>query len=522
MAVEVLGEENPALDLPAEDRFMAVLLGKSHKYSNELRRGVAEILALSTGLAAENLVTDDCDFVGRGRRIVSQLLPAECSWKRWASIGSLLPLLAEAAPEEFLNAVARDLKSGNPQLVELMRQEHGDVINGAVYHAGLLWGLETLEWTTRYTARVAELLGKLAASDPRPDSKWPNRPSWSLRNLFFSWRPQTTATVDELLAILSRLVEKQPAVACKLVGDLLPEHQSSITDSYKPSSWRSWATGWTGDVMATDYWLYISGLVSLALKLAAADASLWPKLLDRCTALPSANRSRIFAALEQTNPATKSDAERLSLWEKLRQLVQKHTAFRDADWALPSAEVKRLETIRDRFAPQDEVDIAEPLFTDPEVAYENIELPDQEREARLSQRRQEAVNRVWNAGGLPAVLILARRVRYSSLVGIALAERIGAEPEPEIIPDLLCSSERQIEGFAGGYAVTRIDAEGRDWAERLPRAVWTSEQVAAFACRMLFDSRTWEWVENVGAEVKRSYWAKVECQVFQRNQRSLR
>jgi hypothetical protein len=507
VVVEVLSESNPALDLPAEKRVMAPLLGARHKYSDALRGGLAEILALSAGLASENPGTDDYYFIRRGRRIVSQLLPANCSWKRWASIGSLLPLLAEAAPEEFLNAVAQDLRSGNPELAELMRQEHGDVINGAVYHAGLLWGLEALAWTTKYTAAVAELLGKLAALDP--DGKWVNRPSASLRNLFFSWRPQTMATLDELLAILGRLAKKQPEVAWKLILDLLPEHQSSITDSYKPSPWRSLAAGWTGEVMATDYWRYISGLFSLALELAAADATRWPELLDSCTALPPADRSRIFGALEQINPATMSDVERLSLWEKLRQIVQKHTAFHDADWALPSAELKRLESIRDRFAPQDEVKIAEPLFTDPEVAYENIELPNEEHEARLGQRRQAAIKRVWNAGGLPAVLMLARKARESWLVGIALAEGIGDGPQAQIIPDLLCSLEPRIEGFAAGYAATRIDAEGRDWAERVPSASWSAEQVAAFACRMPFDLRTWDWAESADLEVKRRYWAKV-------------
>jgi hypothetical protein len=79
--------------------------------------------------------------------------------------------------------------------------------------------------------------------------------------------------------------------------------------------------------------------------------------------------------LEQINPVTLSDVGRLSLWEKLRQIVQKHTAFHDANWALPATEVERLESIRDRFVPQDEVQFAEPLFTDPEVAYEDIELP---------------------------------------------------------------------------------------------------------------------------------------------------
>jgi hypothetical protein len=65
------------------------------------------------------------------------------------------------------------------------------------------------------------------------------------------------------------------------------------------------------------------------------------------------------------------------------------------------------------------------------------------------------------------VLGLATKVKESWLVGIALAEVKGSEPDPLIVPDLLCSPDGQIEGFAAGYTATRID-KNRDWAEGLP------------------------------------------------------
>jgi hypothetical protein len=106
------------------------------------------------------------------------------------------------------------------------------------------------------------------------------------------------------------------------------------------------------------------------------------------------------------------------------------------------------------------------------------------------------------------VLGLATKVKESWLVGIALAEVKGGEPDPLIIPDLLCPSDRRIEYFAGAYTATRIDAN-REWAEGLPDPDWSAEQIAAFAVRMPFDSRTWNWVEIVGSEVKQHYWAKI-------------
>jgi hypothetical protein len=106
------------------------------------------------------------------------------------------------------------------------------------------------------------------------------------------------ATIDQLLVILRRLAEKHPKTAWELLIGLLPQHQSLFTDSYKPSPWRSWAAGWTGEVLVTDYWTYTSGILDLVLNLVNANASRWLELLDRCTALLPLDRQRIFAALE--------------------------------------------------------------------------------------------------------------------------------------------------------------------------------------------------------------------------------
>jgi len=498
--IEVLSENDPALDLAPEERLIAPLHGKRRKYSDHLRRGLAEILALSASLASESGITGEHDFSGRARRIASRLLAPASGWKRWASIGNLLPLLSEAAPEEFLDAVTDDLKSPKPDLPELLRNDTG-------YHTGLLWALEALAWSPKYAAKVAELLAKLAELDP--GGKWANRPDASLRNLFFSWRPQTMATFEQLLAILRRLTEKYQAIAWKLLVGLLPQRHSFMMDSYKPSAWRSWTAGWTGQVLQADYLKYISGIVDLALKLASGDPGRWLELLDQCTALLPQDRARVFSGLEQIDPVTLDKEQRLSVWESLRDLVQKHAAFHDADWALPKEETARLAKIRDRFTPEDEVQIAAPLFDEKQMMYESPGLPYEEREARLRDQRQSAVERVWKTTGLPGVMALARKVKNSWQVGLAFAAAKGSEPEADIIPGLLLYEDRKIASFAVAYASSRINTEGPDWVERFPSTQWSADQVAAFACLMPFNSRTWNWVETAGSNVKREYWAKV-------------
>jgi hypothetical protein len=505
---EVLGEDLPALELAPELRFMAVSKTDRFKFSGVLRRGLAEILSLSSGLASERLVTDHNDFNTRARRTVLRLLPNGCTWKRWASIGDLLPLLAQAAPDEFLKIVREDLNASNPALLELMRQERGDTITGGPYHTGLLWALEALAWSTKFTVAVADLLARLAELDP--GGKWGNRPMASLGRLFLSWRPQTMASFDQLLGILRQLSSKRPKVCWKLLLGLLPQYHGSVVDSYKPSPYRSWAAGWTGKVAQDDYWRYISGLVDIALSIAnTAGGDYWTELLDRCIALQPGDRARIYERFELIDPATLDDAQRIPIWRALREIVDKHSAFHDAHWALPKEEVERLSKVSDRLAPADEAEIAIPLFSEGNLLYESHDLPFEEREARLSQRQRAAIEKVWEKSGLAGVLAVASKARDGWRVGISLEEAKGEEPQAQVIPHLLCSENKQLESFAGAYAARRIDKSGRDWAEQLPTPEWTKEQIAAFARPMPFDERTWNWVEKAGTVVKKYYWETI-------------
>ena len=149
MAVAVLGERNPKFDLPKEQRFAASIYGNQLNHSALLREGLAETLALvgskSTALSSCSQGKAEATAILAVRRLLS-----EASWDRWASLDSHLPLLAEAAPDEFLDAVESVLVDlDRTPFHEIFSQEGGGVIGGWNYMTGLLWALETLAWESR-------------------------------------------------------------------------------------------------------------------------------------------------------------------------------------------------------------------------------------------------------------------------------------------------------------------------------------------------------------------------------------
>lgn len=503
LAVEVLSEDNPALELLPAERFMASVKGKVWKFSGALRRGIAEILALAATREADSAIGMELRCAERADFIVAKVLPENASWKRWASLGDLLPLLVEASPKIFLQAVERDLKSSDPQLVELLRQEVSGGITGAAYHSGLLWALETAAWSTEHFQRVARSLTRLAELDP--GGQWANRPLASGGHLFFSKRPQTVASVGERVETLRYLCQKEPAGAWKLLVTLLPQSHGFFMDNSKPS-YRSWAAGWTGRVSRKSHDSFLSELTNLLIEAAGNDGERWTELLGHITHLPAPDLDKVIAKLEVAGGQISQGEPRTKVWKKLRELVLDHAHFSDAWWALSPAVLDKFSKIRDQLAPDDLVVTSACLFDDSGVRFGDKSLSYEQREQQRQNEQRAAVKSIWGKGGLQDIVELTRKVKQPWTVGVALAKEFGAEARALIVPSLLVVEDSPIQQFARAFAGQLICSNAAEWAEEQPDQNWNSKQIAAWALHMPFAPRTWDWLQAKGTAAEQLYW----------------
>ena len=85
---------------------------KSHmeSYSETLRTGIAETLALLAAYPAKPGTARPTDSIDV-ENLVNRILGGNPGWQRWAALRSQLPLLAEAAPGPFLDAVKSELRA---------------------------------------------------------------------------------------------------------------------------------------------------------------------------------------------------------------------------------------------------------------------------------------------------------------------------------------------------------------------------------------------------------------------------
>ena len=235
LAEEVLGEFDPRFELPEDKRWAANIYGKALPFSHVLRDGMIQTLAL---LGSHPDVLVRCKR-GKPGAIASGLIHkmlSEADWKRWGSLDRLLPTLAEASPESFLNVVETTLDQ-NPALFDQLFAQEGVGINGGNYLTGLWWALEKLAWHPDHLVRVASLLGRLDRRDP--GGNYANRPGESLKNILTPWKPQTLASTEKQLVAVRAVLTDEIESGWKLLLALLPSGRDISTPNPRPT-YRSW------------------------------------------------------------------------------------------------------------------------------------------------------------------------------------------------------------------------------------------------------------------------------------------
>ena len=206
----MLGSADPRFNLEPDERWRADdLVGDDAAYSGLIRTGMAEVLVLLASSERRPKVSPMPSYIRD--KVVKRLL-GTADAERWWSLHRQLRVLAEASPEEFLNAVDKNLAQNDPPIMKLF-EEGGDPLffGGGGEYPHLLWALEVLAWSPDYLARVTDILAKLTELDP--EGRLTNRPRNTFQDIYRLWRPQTFATLQQRNAVLKRLRKTYPQTA---------------------------------------------------------------------------------------------------------------------------------------------------------------------------------------------------------------------------------------------------------------------------------------------------------------------
>jgi hypothetical protein len=504
---DVLGAVDPRLELPVEERWMASIRGKEQVHSSDLRDGVAGVLAL---LGARG------DEVGIGSGTVGSWLRHtmyrlfqrandDPSGQLWASLTDVMPLLAEATPDVFLEAVQRGLEGDQPLLGLMFADSTSDMLTASSPHTGLLWALENLAWSPEHFSLAVEQLARLAEVDP--GGRLSNRPAASLADNYRSWLPQSSVGLDRRLAALDGLRMRHPTVSWPLLLTMLPEHHGVGSYSHSPR-YRDWQPARTGTVDPETYKSFEAASIRLVAD-ADMDADRWAELIGQFDHLAPSALDSAIDVLSRLHEDPTGRLVRASVWEPLHALVQRHKRYPSADWAMDSGRLERLDELQLALAPLDVGSRIGWLFDDhmPDIPEEG----EHEFEAgrylgAVDQRRREAIAELIASDGIDGVVALAKSVAYPGFVGVAVADA-QEDGIGRALLDFIDGEDESMLAVARSWAARKA-ASDPGWLEEVA-SDFDERPIAQARLLLVSDDLRAAWqLADQREEVATAYWAE--------------
>jgi len=512
LAIRVLCERNPKFELPSHERYTAYIRDKVLTHSNSLRNGLAEGLAL---LGSHSRALRSCSF-GKAE-MIAQLavrnILANKDWILWASLDYLLPLLAEAAPKEFLNAVESALDNNDTSPFDIIFAQEVPGITGGTYISGLLRALETLAWDDSYLTRVIIILGELTARDP--GGNWANRPINSLKTILLPWFPQTCASVEKRKFAVATLLNEKPEVAWKLLLTILPSPHQLSQGSRKPA-WREMIPeDWSEGSTHQEYWEQIDIYTKMAISVAKHNLSKLAAIIERIDDLSLSAREQIFTHLRSDIIVSLPQADKLYLWTKLVDVISKHRKFVDAEWAMKPEVVNVIAAIAESLEPKTPIYRHQQLFNESDFNLFEEKGNYEEQLRELEARRQKAVEEVFASGGLEVVLEFAKSVQKPWLVGTAFGVIAENDAEEKTLPALLESETKSLAQFAGGFIWGKFRGHRWQWVDSINTSHWTPSQISQLLAFLPFVPDTWNRATQLLGENESLYWSKTNVNPYE-------
>ncbi len=498
--MSVLGQVKAAYHRPPEQWWMVDVRSEDGDHSNLLREGLAMNLAV-IGVQGGPAVSGS----GMVERVIRDLLrKANGDWRIWASMGEDLPLLAEAAPDQFVRAVEDGLQGPEPVLANLF-DGSGKVLFHPGGFSGLVRAMEVLAWSPDHFGFVVPLLACLDRLDPASEFRQGNdgngasgpSPSSVLKAVFRSWLPETTASLSERLATLEGLRTSHGDVAWWVMCSMLPEPSALGWPASKPQV-REWAPDETPRATWEERARTTSEIVTWMVDDAGLRGQRWTDLIERLDWLPTGEREHVMTALENLDLCEDDEHARAAIWQAVRSTLDRHRRYETARWAMPEADLTRLQGVLNWLQPSDPATRFGWLFADA--------VPQEEKQI-------QAATAVFEQGGLAALAALARAVDRPDDLGFAVGGMPGRLVDAHVVlPRYLAHAETALSRFARGFAWGRCRANGKSWVIRqLERgeSILSADQEVELLMVLPFRSDTWELVARRGEAVHEGYWGRV-------------
>jgi len=326
--------------------------------------------------------------------------------------------------------------------------------------------------------------------------------------------PQTLASIEKRSAAVRTLLTEQPSVGWNLLLQLLPDQHRISTGTHRPKWRKTIPAGWEKGVSRKEYADQTIVYANLAIAVAGSDPKKLAQLASRLDHLPRDAFDALLASLGSPETARMPEEQRREIWGALTKFARKHRRFSDAQWALPSDRVAAIEDAAKSLAPTSAFVLYQYLFNENDSdLFEQKGNWDSQREALIA-KREDAVRKLMESGGVPEVLKFAEAVRSARQVGLALGALGDEQVDEALLPRLLGGPVGKHRALIDGYIWQRYINCGWSWCDHVVKPDWTVEDKALFLCELPFGEETWARAEGWLEGEMGAYWRAAQANPY--------
>lgn len=499
LSLLVLGETDPALELPEKDRWLADVRGKSRRYGKRIRRSVATTLAVLASECGSEPLQGGLNVQDWADRLVQEIFEGWADpLTKWASLDDVLTVLVEAAPDVVLERIDLDLLRNRENLCALSQPDQSPILwGGSSRLTTILWSLQSLLWSPEHCERAVDVARDLASGIV--EGKSSPTAMGVFREALWPPMPQSALGASGRIAAIERSVRAAPDVAKRAIEDTITKNHGFVT--VHRTHFRPWNAEKQHLTWADVYGLYevmINGAITLAVQF----PELWVTLADAVDKVGARGFEQIASALEAL---PRSDPIGVQIWQAMQGQLRRHRKHRDSDWALPDAYLERAEAAVKHLTPSLARNREEWLFGDRfglGLSSDDILGAD----SVLKKLQASAVTEIYAEEGLQGLLVLADAHPHNAWsVGAAFAEVNRSADLASMLP-LLRSDSRIVVDLARGYLFNSTGAGGVDL---LQQAQSVADDALLCARLLLLHSDMHEasgHAERLGRDVEEVFW----------------
>lgn len=501
LLIELLSQRDPSLDLPPDQRWMAPVHGLEFNESREIREGLAEQLARLVGAEDRLKLGAHPSAEAVAERVLTKSLSPPDDIEKWLSIGSLVPILAEAAPETFLDCL-EGLLMNDAAASQLFGEEN--FLSATPAHVYVEFAIESIRWFSPCLTRCADALVKLSAYDPGSNSE--PRPASTFNETFLVYKPANNLPFSKQLLLLKSLGTKYPTAAWPLILRLLPR-PTWLRAKHGP---KCRAADLNPDIPRTSDELdnRIGELLGLLIELAGDQVDKWVDLFDSFDHLHAEARSTVMQVLGSICANVGRESVKVApLYQRLMDIVRRHRVHSDKKWALPLKEINKLESLAADIKPTDPVELHRWLFRD---QYLSGEFGGDDK--ALEKMRTVAVEDIFAAKGIVGLEQLANLTRFSGLIGEAVGRSgLSEDQKKQCLLYFLGRTDASSESLSRWLVSSLYSSEGVEIGTFVKRhgSDLNGTQFGRFAQGLPRGTKTWALVKQRGHDADSAYWKGV-------------